>query len=205
MRKTVLFFMSLLITFSLVAQEYKELQAIGELSDGLIAIQKEGKWGFIDTANKLVIDFRDDIAIAEYGQSEAEQAPKFNNGRCLIVQKKDGIPYYGYINIKGEVVVEPQYLNATNFSHGYAIVVMPNRNVRGKNEYLNMDIVRYTFYEIVIDTQGTSVAMLREMPHILMSEEKFEKPYSTTHFVSETQIALQTENDGWQVVSLASN
>lgn len=49
----------------------------------------------------------------------------------LIIIKKDG--KYGYINSKGKVVLEPQYLSATLFKGDYAVVSI--KNPKKENDY----------------------------------------------------------------------
>ncbi|MFD0863804.1 WG repeat-containing protein [Sungkyunkwania multivorans] len=202
MRLIAILILGTLLATPLWSQEHKGLEAVGELSEGLIAIKKDGKWGFIDTENNMVIDFRDDIVGESYKSSKDRKAPKFKNDRCLIMLKKEGIPYYGYIDRTGKTVIPPQYLNATNFHEGYALAVKPYKTVRGRNKYLDKEIIQYNFAEELIDVNGNYVKSLKEMPHILMSEKKFKKPFSSSHFISSKQIAVMTQKEGWQVFSL---
>jgi len=201
MKKVFVYFMFFTLPTLMVAQDLEGLENVGQLSEGLIAVKKNNKWGFIDTSNKQIIGFRGDITAENYRSRKTEPYPVFKDNRCLITSSKDGIPYYGYIDATGKTVIEPKFLNATNFNNGYAIVILVEKSVRGKNEYLNKKIISYDFSEVVIDTEGNIVMLLRELPKILMSQKRFRKPYSATHFLSEKQIAVDT-GDGMKIVML---
>ncbi len=72
-------------------------------SDGLAAVMKDGKVGFIDVNNKLVIpfqfDYSDKCIMYEIGYL-------FHDGYCVMTNK-DG--KFGLIDISGNWVVEPEY------------------------------------------------------------------------------------------------
>ncbi len=72
-------------------------------SDGLAAVMKDGKVGFVDANNKLVIPFRFDYSdkciMYEIGYL-------FHDGYCVMTNK-DG--KFGLIDISGNWVVEPEY------------------------------------------------------------------------------------------------
>lgn len=49
----------------------------------------------------------------------------FNEGRCLITKiVEDGVPVYGFIDTKGNVVLEPQLLNVYPFKDGFTTAVL---------------------------------------------------------------------------------
>lgn len=203
MKKSVFFILGMVIPFMLFCQQndLSSLEAIGELSEGLIAVKKDGKWGFINTQNNLVIDFRVDIAPTDYQSFENQTMPMFKDDRCPITTMKDGIPYYGFIDRSGATVIEPRFLNVTSFENGHAIAIYVAKTVRGKNEYMDMDILQYTFAEVVIDTSGKIVKNLQDLPRMQMSEERYEKPYSESRFVSKDQIAIETDGV-WEIIVL---
>lgn len=72
-------------------------------SEGLAAVMKDGKVGFVDANNKLVIPFRFDYSdkciMYEIGYL-------FHDGYCVMTNK-DG--KFGLIDISGNWVVEPEY------------------------------------------------------------------------------------------------
>lgn len=202
MKKYILLLFVFTVSGLVYGQENKGLDAVGELSDGLVAIKKDAKWGFIDTRNKLIVDFRNDIVAENYTNDAKKESPVFKDNRSLIMELRDGIPYYGYIDRSGTTVIEPQFLNATNFNNGRALASVVNKTVKGRNEYLDMDIIQYDFFEAVIDTDGKVLKFLKELPHILMDSKKYIKPASDTRFVSEKQLAVKADDGKWEVVSL---
>ena len=93
-----------------VAAEYNEVH---DFSQGLAAVCKDGKWGFINRKGEIVI-------APVYGwqteQDGTEQA--FHNGRAKIeVNGKSG-----YIDKNGTMVIPPQFSLAYPCSEGLAAV-----------------------------------------------------------------------------------
>jgi hypothetical protein len=205
MKNIILICLLYFVSAGLSAQEYSSLEAIGELSDGLIAIKKADKWGFTDVNNNLVIDYRTGIASEHYNNKAKPEAPVFKDGLCMIKTLEKGIPYYGFIDKTGEITIPPKFLNVTNFSGDYALAILADKNIKGKNEYLNKDIIAYSFYEAVIDRKGTVIKDLRSVPHILMSKQKYKKPFSSSHFVSPRQVAVEVGKGEWQLISIDQN
>lgn len=75
--------------------------------EGYAAVKKNGKWGFINTAGELEIDF------------QFEDALSF--GQHLAAVQVNGL--WGYINLYGKTVIEPAYLQAKSFGNGNAPVL----------------------------------------------------------------------------------
>lgn len=76
-------------------------------SDGCIAFEKDGKWGFVDTSGKVVIE------------PLYDEAKSFSNGLAAVC--KDG--KWGFINSSNEVVIDYQFAGADYFnSNGSCIV-----------------------------------------------------------------------------------
>lgn len=75
-------------------------------SDGWAAVKKNEKWGFIDTAGNVQIDFQFDDALS-FGQH-------------LAAVEVDG--KWGYVSKYGEIVIEPIFLSAKSFYNGSAPV-----------------------------------------------------------------------------------
>lgn len=72
------------------------------------AVMLNGKWGFIDSTGKMVIE------------PQYEDARSFANGFAAV--KKDG--KWGFINTDGKMVIEPQFENAKDFNdHGCVFVI----------------------------------------------------------------------------------
>ncbi len=87
-----------------VGDEYEDARPF---ADGWAAVKKNGKWGFINTAGEVMIDYRFEDALS-FGQH-------------LAAVKVDGL--WGYVSLRGELVIEPQFLDARSFSGGYAPVL----------------------------------------------------------------------------------
>jgi len=78
-------------------------------SNGLAAVSKDGKIGFIDIRGDYKIPARFDYA------------ERFHDGLALVLV--DGL--WGYINESGDYAIEPQYQFASSFSNGYAFAKLP--------------------------------------------------------------------------------
>lgn len=68
-------------------------------TDGLIAVCKGGKWGFVNTEGKMVIE------------PKYEQAKSFSNGLAAVAQ--DGV--WGFIDKQGNLVIAHQFTEAEYF------------------------------------------------------------------------------------------
>lgn len=89
----------------------------GEFSDGLCAVKKGDKWGFIDTLGNLVIDYTFPFSHFSYSY------PIFRNGLCMIPGNLNGKMIVRYIDKKGkEVISNPTFLKGSEFVDGYANV-----------------------------------------------------------------------------------
>lgn len=124
-----------------------EYEQAGSFYDGVAAVKEGGKWKLIDSAGKDVSNHKyEDIKLDLYGSYQqgdvmiAKENGKYHlydgergqissfacddmdicidNG--LIAFSKNGL--WGYVNVNGEIVVEPQYQKAKSFSHGMAAV-----------------------------------------------------------------------------------
>ena len=82
-------------------------------SEGLAAVMKDGKIGFINANNEVVIPFKFSYNHADY---------IFNNGYC-VMQSEDG--FEGVIDKTGEWVIEPIYKSVSDVHSvsGYRIIV----------------------------------------------------------------------------------
>ena len=86
-------------------------------SDGLAAVMKDGKVGFINVDNELVIPFQFDYSSSRWGDT----GYLFHDGYCIMTSK-DG--KFGLIDISGNWVVEPEYDELWNAcENGNRIVV----------------------------------------------------------------------------------
>lgn len=79
-----------------------QYEKVGNFSEGVAAVVKKGKVGFINSCNKVVIPFNfDDISDAE-----SMDGVRFKDGHCKMIAK---LGCCGIINRQGQWVVEPVY------------------------------------------------------------------------------------------------
>ena len=76
-------------------------------NDGWAAVKKDGKWGFINTAGEVKINYQFDDAL-----SFVENLAAISDGKN-----------WGYINQTGKIVIEPIFIQAKSFSGGNAPVL----------------------------------------------------------------------------------
>ncbi len=116
-------------------------------SDGLAAVMKDGKVGFINVDNELVIPFQFDYSSNRWGDT----GYLFHDGYCVMTNK-DG--KFGLIDISGNWVVEPEYDELWNaHKTGNRIVVNDGKhgvldscgNVVYPTEYFYIDIWEDSF------------------------------------------------------------
>lgn len=95
-----------------------ERPAIKKDPDALIARYKDGKYGFVDSEDKLVIPYQYDFAV------------DFSDGMALVCDESSRI---GYINTKGELVIPYQYdnpaeRNGNDFHEGLCAVMVDDEH-----------------------------------------------------------------------------
>jgi hypothetical protein len=170
--------------------------------EGLAAVRRGNTWGFIDDNGKLVIDFRADlfgnskIVVGNFGDSGISY-PRFRNGRCPIrVFKSEdpGIPFYGFIDKKGKTVIEPEFLNVSEFKDGIALGIYYKKTFRGKNTF-QLNIYDYSFTEVVLNPAGEMIWPLAERHHISMDRRRYKTPDLLGHILSGTLIGIGTESN----------
>ena len=121
---------------------------------------------------------------------------------------KNGIYYYGYINKKGKTSIAPEFLNATPFDKGYAIVLKMSKEELGRNHLLDKKIVSYSYDEVIIDPAGTVKMYLTEPKHFTLTKNKVKWPPAIeSYFISSNLVAVKNKNHNWklQVINTSSN
>jgi hypothetical protein len=207
MRNIIILWVGCIVfSMSVTAQELKDIDYVAPFNEGLAAVKKGEQWAFINLKGEVVIDYRDDILVPSQWQmpidskNEANKYPFFNNGRCLIKKTKNGIAHFGYINSKGITVIEPTFVNATYFNEGRAIVLKVTKQLLGKNELLDKDVVSYSYNEIVIDNTGKFTTHLRGPKNLLYDKEYLKSPPKIqSHFISPNLIRVKTNNNTWEI------
>ena len=203
-RLLTLILISLIFSLNGYSQVIKDLEMVSPIHDGLGSVKKGGQWGFIDEKGELVINFRDDIVSSPAmsglaAKPEMRDYPQFVEDRCLIQKTEEGIVYFGFIDKKGEIVIEPQYVNATNFKNGLAIVTQYIRQVVGKNELLGKDVVNYQIEELVINDSGEVVSSLMNARNFVPSKVKGSPPEMQARFLGAGIVAVKGEDGKWAV------
>jgi hypothetical protein len=176
-----------------------DIDEVYPLQGNLIAVKKANQWAFIDKNGKKVIDFRNDLVLTDMVDSlnQKESYPIFKDGRCLIRKLKGENYYYGFINENGEEIIKAQYLNATNFSNGFAIVTMHLKDFLGFNEVLKKPIVSNKIEDYVIDTSGKLVKYLYNPRSYVLSNKKV--PAIESKFIAPNLVAAKTKNGKWEI------
>ncbi|MEH6537194.1 MAG: WG repeat-containing protein [Psychroserpens sp.] len=200
MKKTItLVLVIALIPFIGFTQSIANLDYISPFHNDLAAIKKDGQWAFINRQGVVVIDFRSDLVITEF--SEANY-PVFKNDRCLIAEKRDDISYFGYINTIGNTVIQPQYLNASNFNDEFAIVLELFKVEVGKNEALGKKVVYDKYLQAIIDTKGNIKTYLSSKRVNVLLDKDFLKapPIITSKYISKNLYAVMSNDKKWTVI-----
>jgi len=174
-----------------------DLDEVSQINEDLIAIKKGNEWGFINKDGLLVVDFRNDFVL---NNKEFNSSPIFKDGRCLIKKLINDEYLFGYINTSGKEVIKAQYLNATNFNYGYAIIIKLLKETIGYNEVLKKDITASKFEEFIIDVNGEIVKYLENPRNYIPSKIKPDKPpvfYSK--FVAPHLVAVKKKDKKWDI------
>lgn len=198
----------LVLPFILFAQELTGIDEIAPFSEGLAAIRKGNEWGFINKEGQLVIEFRDDLvwnisANTAVNDVSGIRFPQFKNGRCMIkkLMEEEEIPTYGFINPEGKVIIEPEYLNLTEFNEGYAVGILVTKDFRGKNNF-QLNIYDYKFSEVLLDTAGDIMLLINKRDGISMSIRRYELPELRAKFLSVNTLAVKSPINKWEIRNL---
>lgn len=90
---------------------------VGAFVDGLCPIVAPGSWPqYIDVNGKVVIDMK------EYNGQRVVRAMNFQDGRARIMLENR---LWGFIDEKGNMVIEPKYERTNDFFNGLSIVYKP--------------------------------------------------------------------------------
>ncbi|AOW20678.1 WG repeat-containing protein [Urechidicola croceus] len=194
MKKAVnlLVFLILLPTLGFT-QSTNEFDFISPFHEGYASIKNGEKWAFIDKNGTITINYRDDLVPITI---DNENYPLFKNERCLIDQVINDVTYFGYINPSGNIVIKPQYINATKFEYEKAIVIKLITQNLGYNNVLNKPVVTYKFQEVVIDKNGNELEHLTELTPITLGRNI---PKIKSKLISENLIATIGENNKWHI------
>lgn len=107
-----------------------------EICDGLIKVEKDGLYGYIDCKGNVIVN------------PQYQEAEDFSDG--LAVVKKDKL--YGYIDTKGNLVIDYKYLLAQDFNSGLAHVVEDYSVMTKEQYFINKDgnkVIDTNKYQVV--------------------------------------------------------
>lgn len=186
------FLLVVLIPFIGVAQFTEAINYMSPFHDGFAAIKKGGEWAIINEQGTIVIDFRDDLVPLKMNDAHY---PVFKNGRALIKQVEDDVVYYGYIDISGKTVIEPQFINALSFNHDKAIVIKLMKTKLGLNKVLDKEVVTHEYQELLIDSFGVVKAYLTEEKPISFTKPFNKIPSIVSEIVSENLVLTKLDDD----------
>jgi hypothetical protein len=87
-----------------------EFDKASAFSEGLAAVKKQSKWGFIDSTGKIALPF------------EYIDVREFDDGMCAV--KVDSL--WAFINKQGQIVIHPKYKATFDFSANVCFVQKSN-------------------------------------------------------------------------------
>ena len=204
--KPLLIVLTVLMSPSMVlTQIINDLDEIAPFHEGLAAVRKGSSWGFINSKGEKIIDFRNDIVQSptKLKSDNNLNYPYFNSNRCLIKEVRDGISYYGYIDKTGKVVIEAKYLNATPFANKTAFVIKKYHEYLNAVNALGKKIIKYSYAELLIDSNDNVVQYLRGPENLLFSPEHLRTPPPIlSQLLSEKLVAVKTNKGTWEIYNL---
>lgn len=184
----------------------EKLDGIDQITDfheGLAGVRKGNEWGFVNKQGELVIDFRNDIVWNKEvksgnGRIAGIRYPAFKNGMCLVQKMEDEIPLYGYINTKGDLIVDYKFLNISTFEDGYATGVYFDKVFRGNNEF-KLKIYDFKFHDVLINDSGEIVEFFDRRYNIQMTKKRYDIPTLRAKYLANDVVAVFKEGAGWEI------
>ena len=201
MKKLVLLLLALsLWPLTTSAQSLNDIDFIAPFHEELAAVKKGDQWSFINADGKLLFDFRNDLVVTNMGE---KSYPVFKGNRCLIKATKNGIDYFGYIDNKGETVIAPQFLNASNFNKNRALVLKLDKEQQGESvNVLGQAVVKHSYVHVVIDEQGNYLKYLGDWKKITLSSKILKKPPMIRAKLLSNGLYAISENNKWSIVKI---
>jgi hypothetical protein len=201
MKKLLILIVCFSIYSAAFSQTVSDLDEVYPFHGDFAAIKKANQWAFIDKEGKQTIDFRTDLVLTSQTNSlnQIMAYPVFNDGRCLMRKLKGDTYYYGFFNEKGEEVIKPQFLNASNFSNGHAIVVLSSKDSLGFNYVLKKAIVSNIIEEYVIDASGELVKYLYNPRKNAPANYQNGVPIIESKFIAPSMVAAKNQRGKWDI------
>ncbi|OEY73903.1 WG repeat-containing protein [Salegentibacter salarius] len=196
------------IPFVLFAQEPKEFDFVSDQQDGFTAVKQGSNWGFLNTSGELLFELRNDLVANENPKSDkigvaGVKYPQLKDERAIIRKQKDGVNYYGFINAEGKTVIEPEFLNVSNFSNGKALALKLEEERLGENQLLGKNVISYKYDVVLIDKTGEVLKYLEGPFPVAVSEKKLrEAPAINAKWVGENVASVKGPNGKWKIHKL---
>ena len=197
----------LMLPLATYSQTLDNIDEIAPFSEGLAAVRKNDKWAFIDKEGTIVINFRDDI----YWNGDADSTkegisgiryPMFKDGRCIVKKiVEDNVPVYGFMDTKGDIVIEPQFLNVFPFKDGYTTGVVFEKTLKGQNEF-NLNIYEFKFHDVLMDTSGEIEEFFQRRYNIQMTSRRYSIPMIGVKRLADGLVAIHSNDQGWSIRKL---
>ncbi len=190
-------------------QTAKNADFISPMEDGYAAVKIHNQWSFIDENGKLIFDLRNDLITNETRTNAVDLGvasmtyPLMIEERAIVKALKDGIPYFGFIDPKGKIVIKQEFLNVSNFKDGSALALKLSEEVLGESKPLGKRVVSYFYDLVLIDKEGQITKYLCGPFPIKLSKEHLKKaPPILAKDLSPNLIAVQTPEGKWEVMSI---
>lgn len=104
-----------------------------DVSEGLVVIEKDGKFGYADVSGRTIIAPRFDYCWP------------FVEGRARIFQRSFGKGHFGFIDRSGNEVIPCKYVAAHDFSEGLAVVAAHDADHSEYIDYSGRNVFGRTF------------------------------------------------------------
>lgn len=209
MKKLVLIFILWIIPASSFSQLIKGLELVGPVTEGYIPVMKDNLWGFINPQGELVIGFRDDLIYNEHPVKTSDvgvnslKFPVLLENRAIIQQVNSGISSYGFIDSTGMIIIEPQFLNVSNFHKGYALALQVEEKFLEENDILEVQF-QYNYNIVLIDINGEVVRCLSG-PYLIQYPDEIKNGGPTIDVVWMEEVglvAVKSPHDKWIIYDI---
>jgi hypothetical protein len=196
------------IPFVLFAQEQKEYDFVANQENEFTAVKQGDSWGFLDGNGDLVVKLRSDLITNEEPESDdigvaGIKYPQLKDERAIISKQENGINYYGFINAEGKTIIEPEFLNVTNFSNGKALALKLEKERLGENALLGKNVISYKYDVVLIDRNGEVLKYLEGPFPVSVSKKKLrEAPKINAKWLGEKVVSVKGPNKKWRVHKL---
>lgn len=196
-KKLIILFISFGMHPLLFSQVLNDVDAIFPFHENLAAVKKGNEWAFINREGEKIIDFRSDMV---FGKSTKKNSsyPMFVEGKCLIKKEVNNEYHYGYIDTTGNTIIEPQYLNASNFTKGYAMIIKSGVTTMGYKNVLGKKMIYPKLEEYIIDSSGKIVKFLDNSRAYIPSKTK-DAPKFKSKLIAPNIVAIKTKSGKWNI------